>query len=603
MGSVEGVQSDESSIYASEKEISQHEWDDLVNRCYNVQNKLDYRVGLSTLLKSLGYSRTIRGIKVSNAYFSDVAIKNCHFVDCDLRNTNFSFGKFDHSSFTNCKLSESIFFGAKAKGLSFSNCNMAYTCWNQAELQDFSISGPADGYHRLNETTLEGMSFIGANIKGSATVRNLSLTNVIFGGNVSKFTLTGCSEPLINRPIVAIGIDPTYPATFAKKQIAAIRMFEGLPVFYNHYPIDIDPQSLKEDVAEAFREHEKQTTKLMNRAHCLLWATTINHTIGKIKCLAYEYFRHSDGIILPGGDDVPEILYAKLSPSDINLKIPYSTLKYTDSKELMRSIMEFALLKFCEDNNKPALGICRGCQIMNVFLGGTLRNVRDDKQAPLEIQPSPSGQNALETSTPAMSFLKKIHSQEELYAFSAHDQAISRLGRTVSPLICVKNVIKLATAHKGVFILSQAHPEILVHKDIAEEVILKTKSQYILAKELVQCLKNRLNEEADVDLTKQKLCEILFSPKSNLLEAYRIDAPGATVVDKYNLDRMKDDFFEAVLKQENQRVILSFLESEIKRYEISEKKLQEMMNYSKSVFELFFDSIALSILKLEESVA
>src|SRR6185437_14547163 len=67
-----------------------------------------------------------------------------------------------------------------------------------------------------------------------------------------------------------------------------------------------------------------------------------------------------DGLLLPGGVDIDPILYGEQPLPMLGRIAPN-----TDNFE-MNIIKEFLPL------NKPIFGICRGCQILNVALGGTL---------------------------------------------------------------------------------------------------------------------------------------------------------------------------------------------------------------------------------------
>ncbi|MGE0173025.1 MAG: gamma-glutamyl-gamma-aminobutyrate hydrolase family protein [Oligoflexales bacterium] len=73
-----------------------------------------------------------------------------------------------------------------------------------------------------------------------------------------------------------------------------------------------------------------------------------------------DYVAAMDGIVLHGGADV--------SPSSYNEK----PLRPEWSGDIERDVFEKALIKAAIDLNKPVLGICRGLQIMNVAMGGSL---------------------------------------------------------------------------------------------------------------------------------------------------------------------------------------------------------------------------------------
>ncbi|RYL95894.1 gamma-glutamyl-gamma-aminobutyrate hydrolase family protein [Sporolactobacillus sp. THM7-4] len=73
-----------------------------------------------------------------------------------------------------------------------------------------------------------------------------------------------------------------------------------------------------------------------------------------------DYVSLCDGFILSGGDDVDPRFYGE-SPS------PHIGVFNTD-----RDRSELLLLKKAVSSGKPVLGICRGLQVINVALGGTL---------------------------------------------------------------------------------------------------------------------------------------------------------------------------------------------------------------------------------------
>lgn len=67
-----------------------------------------------------------------------------------------------------------------------------------------------------------------------------------------------------------------------------------------------------------------------------------------------------DGIILSGGYDVNPLLFGEE---------PHKLLGATLGE---RDLFESLLIKYALEMGKPILGICRGCQILNVICGGTL---------------------------------------------------------------------------------------------------------------------------------------------------------------------------------------------------------------------------------------
>ena len=74
-----------------------------------------------------------------------------------------------------------------------------------------------------------------------------------------------------------------------------------------------------------------------------------------------------DAVLLAGGGDVDPALYG----GDPNTTMLVHRL---------RDDFEIALIRAAVDRGVPVLGICRGCQIINVALGGTIRNLRKEPE-------------------------------------------------------------------------------------------------------------------------------------------------------------------------------------------------------------------------------
>jgi putative glutamine amidotransferase len=76
--------------------------------------------------------------------------------------------------------------------------------------------------------------------------------------------------------------------------------------------------------------------------------------------LLRHYYELSDGILIPGGDDVDPREYGEervveCGPSD-----------------LRKDFVERTLINWAREDRKPILGLCRGSQILNVVYGGSL---------------------------------------------------------------------------------------------------------------------------------------------------------------------------------------------------------------------------------------
>jgi putative glutamine amidotransferase len=77
----------------------------------------------------------------------------------------------------------------------------------------------------------------------------------------------------------------------------------------------------------------------------------------------FQDFAQCQGILFSGGEDVHPRFYGKPE---------YLQFCYADDINEARDEFEMRLMQMAIQNKIPTLGICRGLQIINVFLGGTL---------------------------------------------------------------------------------------------------------------------------------------------------------------------------------------------------------------------------------------
>jgi len=76
--------------------------------------------------------------------------------------------------------------------------------------------------------------------------------------------------------------------------------------------------------------------------------------------------KHADGVLLTGGEDVHPVLYDQKMPQRLRKKCILTP------DEGARDLRELMLVDEVFRQRKPLLAICRGQQILNVALGGTL---------------------------------------------------------------------------------------------------------------------------------------------------------------------------------------------------------------------------------------
>lgn len=136
------------------------------------------------------------------------------------------------------------------------------------------------------------------------------------------------------------------------------------------------------------------------------------------------YAREFDGFLFTGGDDVDPASYGE------------EKLPTCGDIEPERDAFELALLREVTALKKPVFGICRGIQIMNTFLGGTLYQDIDTQYAPLEGKQHctrDEADGATHHPVKVEGFLRDLLQQEEIMTNSYHHQSIRALGRGLRP--------------------------------------------------------------------------------------------------------------------------------------------------------------------------
>ncbi|HEX4928463.1 MAG TPA: gamma-glutamyl-gamma-aminobutyrate hydrolase family protein [Burkholderiales bacterium] len=125
-----------------------------------------------------------------------------------------------------------------------------------------------------------------------------------------------------------------------------------------------------------------------------------------------EYLDALDGVLLQGGADISPLAYGE------------QPLRPEWSGDPLRDRFEIELVQACVAAGKPVLGICRGAQLINVALGGSLHqdvpaHRSDDYDAhahPVRLEPN--------------SGLARLYGETGPHrVVSIHHQAIKRLGR------------------------------------------------------------------------------------------------------------------------------------------------------------------------------
>jgi putative glutamine amidotransferase len=199
--------------------------------------------------------------------------------------------------------------------------------------------------------------------------------------------------------------------------------------------------------------------------HCGALPIILSATISRE--LIAECVGRCDGVLLTGGEDVDPRLYGNGLPPRLR-----GTVTVTPDGGA-RDLRELVLIDEVFRQRKPLLGICRGQQMLNVALGGTL-TADILGQVPRAINHRRMDRRSEivhEVRLTRGSLLAKITGRQKLGVNSTHHQAVARVARPLNvAAVSSDGIIESLELGPGAtsmlpFLLSvQFHPERLVDR-------------------------------------------------------------------------------------------------------------------------------------------
>ncbi len=151
-----------------------------------------------------------------------------------------------------------------------------------------------------------------------------------------------------------------------------------------------------------------------------------------------------DGLLLPGGADLDPALYGQENTASAGI-------------DRQRDEAELELVRRFQTAGRPILGICKGFQVLNVALGGTL--VQDLAHPETHRWSEASGDRVHSIRTAAESFLRPLYGAA-FAVNSAHHQALDRVAPVLTVTAWAEDGIPeaLQAPELGIFAV-QFHPE------------------------------------------------------------------------------------------------------------------------------------------------
>lgn len=172
-----------------------------------------------------------------------------------------------------------------------------------------------------------------------------------------------------------------------------------------------------------------------------------------------------DGILIPGGVDI--------DPACFN-EPPHPKLGRTDPA---RDRVEMQLARWAVEDKKPLLGLCRGLQVINVALGGTLwQDLEAEYPDAIRHDYFPTygfarDHLAHEVALAAGSRLQRVMGRDAIAVNSMHHQGIKALAPTLRPSATAPDgLIEAAEGRNGQFLVGvQWHPEVFEMTEAATQ--------------------------------------------------------------------------------------------------------------------------------------
>jgi putative glutamine amidotransferase len=164
-----------------------------------------------------------------------------------------------------------------------------------------------------------------------------------------------------------------------------------------------------------------------------------------------------DGVLIPGGDDVDPAQYGHAR---------HEWLGVCDSAH---DAADRAVIQAALQRRLPLLGICRGLQILNVALGGTLyQDIPAECPSALAHHDPDFAARVHAIAIEPGTLLRDILDANEIPVNSIHHQAIRDLGEGVQVAARAPDglIEAIAVAHQPFALAVQYHPEALIDSDV-----------------------------------------------------------------------------------------------------------------------------------------
>jgi gamma-glutamyl-gamma-aminobutyrate hydrolase PuuD len=165
-----------------------------------------------------------------------------------------------------------------------------------------------------------------------------------------------------------------------------------------------------------------------------------------------DYAKHLDGLLLQGGADVSPQSYTE------------AATRHEWPGDRVRDMYELELLHEFVESGKPVLGVCRGCQLINVAFGGTLYQdiATDVPTAGIHVNEQYDQHRHPIRFPDGSTFVNMFPGQRDAVVNSIHHQAVRTIGRdlNVEAVSAADGIIEAIRFRRAPFVVGvQWHPE------------------------------------------------------------------------------------------------------------------------------------------------
>lgn len=186
--------------------------------------------------------------------------------------------------------------------------------------------------------------------------------------------------------------------------------------------------------------------------------------------LIEEYLEAIDGLIMTGGADIHPSFYGQI------------VLERCGEIDEERDRFEVELIHAARDRDLPFLGICRGLQVLNVALGGSLYQDLSYRHRTDPVHQSPKerrGEVAHLVNIAAHSRLAEIVGAREFPVTSTHHQIVRDLAPALEVSAVAPDGVIEGVEGPGRFLLAvQWHPERMVARHPEQLALFRTLVQH-----------------------------------------------------------------------------------------------------------------------------